>query len=277
MNFQTGEGTRLKRQRTEQAIHLALQSRWQEAAAINRAIISIFPSDVDAYNRLGKALMEMGECEDARRAYEKALELDPGNSIARRNLERLDVRKSLAAARGECSRHIDPALFIAQTGKTGIATLRGVAGETRAGLTAGDSVNLRAQGNTIAVETAGGEPLGEIDPKLGLRLSRLIEGGNLYVAAIASLSDGEVRVIIREVYQHPSQQGRPSFPAAGDTYRPYVKERLVRHDGDEEDSPGELDEGEDWEQETVATEGDIPLQDYQEATEREAEEEELEE
>ena len=278
MNFQTGEGTRLKRQRTEQAIHLALQSRWEEAAAINRAIISVFPSDVDAYNRLGKALMEMGECEDARRAYGKTLELDPGNSIARRNLERLDVRKSLAAARGECSRYIDPALFIAQTGKTGIATLRGVAEETRAGLTAGDSVNLRVQGNTVAVETVGGEPLGEIDPKLGLRLSRLIEGGNRYVAAIASLSDGGVRVIIREVYQHPSQQGRPSFPAAGgDTFRPYVKERLVRHDGDEEESPEELDEGEDWEQETVATEGDIPLQDYQEATEREAEEEELEE
>lgn len=277
MNFQTGEGTRLKRQRAEQAIQLALQSRWEEAAAINRAIISTFPSDVDAYNRLGKALMEMGENEDARRAYEKTLELDPGNSIARRNLKCLDVRKGLAAARGEGSRQIDPALFIAQTGKTGIATLRGVAGETRAGLTAGDSVNLRSQGNTVAVETAGGEPLGEIEPKLGLRLSRLIEGGNRYLAAIASLSDGEVRVIIREVYQHPSQQGRPSFPAAGDTYRPYVKERLVRHDGDEEDFREEMEEGEDWEEETVATEGDIPLQDYQEATERQAEEEEMEE
>ena len=57
--------------------------------------------------------------------------------------------------------------------------------------------------------------LTEIAPKLGLRLSRLIEGGNSYVAAIASLSDGSVRVIIREIYQHPSQQGRPSFPAAG--------------------------------------------------------------
>jgi len=278
MNFQTGEGTRLKRQRAEQAIQLALQSRWEEAAAMNRAIISTFPSDVDAYNRLGKALMEMGECEDARRAYERALELDSGNSIARKNLDRLDVRKGLAAARCEGARSIDPALFIAETGKTGIATLKGVASETVAGLTAGDSVNLRVQANTIAVETAGGDPLGEIEPKLGLRLSRLIDGGNRYVAAIASLSDGSVRVIIREIYQHPSQQGRPSFPAAGgDSFRPYVKERLVRHDGDEEELPEEMEEGEDWDHETVATEGDIPLQDYQEATEREAEEEEFEE
>jgi hypothetical protein len=33
MNYQTGEGTRLRRQRAEQAIQLALQSRWGEAAA----------------------------------------------------------------------------------------------------------------------------------------------------------------------------------------------------------------------------------------------------
>jgi len=278
MNYQTGEGTRLKRQRAEQAIQLALQSRWEEAAAMNRAIISVFPSDVDAYNRLGKAHMEMGECEDARRAYEKALELEPGNSIARKNLGRLGVKKGVATARSEGSRNIDPALFIAETGKTGNVTLTGVAAETLVGLTAGDSVNLRVQRNTVAVETVGGDLLGEIAPKLGLRLSRLIEGGNSYVAAIASLSDGSVRVIIREIYQHPSQQGRPSFPAAGgDNFRPYVKDRLVRHDGDDDESPEEQEEGEDWDHETVATEGDIPLQDYQEATEREADEEEFEE
>ena len=279
MNYQAGESTRLKRQRADQAIQLALQSRWEEAAAINRSIISVFPSDVDAYNRLGKALMEMGESEEARRAYEKTLALEPGNSIARKNLERLDARKSIAAVRVESPKSIDPALFIAQTGSTGIANLKAIVPETLAGLTAGDTLNLRIEGHTVAVETVGGDQLGEIEPKLGLRLARLIEGGNRYVAAVASLSNGGVRIIIREIYQHPSQQGKPSFPVSGgDTFRSYVKERLVRHDLDEEEPSEDLDEeGEDWEHETVATEGDIALQDYQEATEREADEEEFEE
>ena len=279
MNYQAGESTRLKRQRADQAIQLALQSRWEEAAAINRSIISVFPSDVDAYNRLGKALMEMGESEEARRAYEKTLALEPGNSIARKNLERLDARKSIAAVRVESPKSIDPSLFIAQTGSTGIANLKAVVPETLAGLTAGDTLNLRIEGHTVAVETVGGDQLGEIEPKLGLRLARLIEGGNRYVAAVASLSNGGVRIIIREIYQHPSQHGKPSFPVSGgDTFRSYVKERLVRHDLDEEEPSEEREEeGEDWEHETVATEGDIALQDYQEATEREADEEEFEE
>lgn len=277
MNYQSGERTRLKRQRMEQAIQLALQNRWDEAAAVNRSIISLFPSDVDAYNRLGKALTEMGEHDEARSAYMKTLALEPGNAIARKNLARLDAIKA-RSGRCEASRNLDPSLFIAESGKTGIAMLNDVSAEKRSHLTAGDSVELKVQGGTIVVETLDGEVLGEIEPKLGLRLSRLIESGNRYVAAVAGLSDGEVRVIIREIYQHPSQQGKPSFPAlTGETFRPYVKERLIRHDVEEEEVLEELEEGEEWEQETVATEGDMTLQDYQETAEGEGDEEEYEE
>ena len=270
MNYQTGETTRLRRQRVEQAIHLALESRWKEAAALNRSLISMFPSDVDAYNRLGKALMEMGEYDDARMAYRTSLELEPLNSIARKNLERLEVRaKAAAAAGGAGTRKIDPSLFIADTGKTAVATLRSVSPEAIGRLTAGDTVELRAQDNTLAVVTIDGDYVGQLEPKLGLRLARLMEGGNRYVAAVASLS--EQRVIIREIYQHPSQQGRPSFPAvSGEMVRPYVKERLVRRGmEDEESAPEEAEEGEEWAGETVATEGDMTLQDYQDATEGE--------
>lgn len=279
MNYQTGETTRLRRQRVEQAIQLALESRWKEAVALNRSLISMFPSDVDAYNRLGKALMELGEYDDARVAYQKALEMEPLNSIARKNLDRLEVRaKAAAAAGGDGTRKIDPAIFIADTGKTGIVTLRSVASEALGRLTAGDTVELKPQDNTLAVVTPNGEYVGQIEPKLGLRLLRLMNGGNRYVAAVASLS--EQRIIIREIYQHPGQQGRPSFPAvAGETVRPYVKERLVRRDLEEEEAaPEEPEEGEEWESETVATEGDMTLQDYQEAAEGESDtEEEFEE
>ncbi len=270
MNYQTGETTRLRRQRVEQAIHLALESRWKEAAALNRSLISMFPSDVDAYNRLGKALMEMGEYDDARMAYQTALELEPLNSIARKNLERLEVRaKAAAAAGGAGTRKIDPSLFIADTGKTAVATLRSVSPEAIGRLTAGDTVELRPQDNTLAVVTIDGDYVGQLEPKLGLRLARLMEGGNRYVAAVASLS--EQRVIVREIYQHPDQQGRSSFPAvSGETVRPYVKERLVRREMEDEGSaPEEAEDGEEWEGETVATEGDMTLQDYQDATEGE--------
>jgi tetratricopeptide (TPR) repeat protein len=276
MNYQTGETTRLRRQRVEQAIQLALESRWKEAATLNRSIISMFPADVDAYNRLGKALMEMGEFDEARIAYQRALELEPLNTIARKNLDRLEVRAKAAAAavaQNENSKKIDPSLFIADTGKTGIVQLRAVDPETFGRLTAGETLDLRPQDNTLAVVTSEGEYVGLLEPKLGLRLLRLFEGGNKYTAAIASISDQ--RVIVREVYQDPSQQGRPSFPAVGgETVRPYVKERLVRRDLEEEEAIAEeSEEAEEWEGE-APVEGDVSLQDYQEA---EAEEEEPEE
>ena len=43
---------------------------------------------------------------------------------------------------------------------------------------------------------------------------------------------------------------------------------------DEETAPEEAEEGEEWEGETVATEGDMTLQDYQDATEGEDDAEE---
>ena len=56
-----------------------------------KAIIENFPNDVDAHNRLGKAYMEMGEYAKAKEAYEKALQLDQYNTIAKKNLQRLDI------------------------------------------------------------------------------------------------------------------------------------------------------------------------------------------
>ena len=64
MVFQTEDRARAKKQHAEQAIQLALQGQWSEAAQLNRQIIESFPTDVDAYNRLGKALTELGRYGD---------------------------------------------------------------------------------------------------------------------------------------------------------------------------------------------------------------------
>src|SRR2546423_15647555 len=90
MTTETGEdGVHLKRNSSDQAIALALESKWEEAAALNRTILASFPNDVDSWNRLGKALIELGRFRDARDAYQNSIALDPVNTIAKRNLDRL--------------------------------------------------------------------------------------------------------------------------------------------------------------------------------------------
>jgi hypothetical protein len=276
MVFTADDRTRLlRRQRTRQAIHLAMQGQWQEAAAVNRAIIAVFPNDVDAYNRLGKALTELGRYSEAREAYSKTLELDALNSIAQKNLARLATLGEAAAVQAEGGQKLSPQMFISETGKTSITVLTRPAAEVAARMTAGDQVFLRRQNNTLLVESSQGEYLGEVEPKLGMRLIKLMEGGNQYAAAIATLNRDDVRVIIKETFQHPSQVGKLSFPpAAGDALRPYTKEGLVRRDvGEEEDSFEEGEDVEDWDTRSKSPEVDVTLYEFTTSEEEEEEEE----
>src|SRR4030088_1020538 len=85
----TEDRLRQKRAKSEQAIALAMKNRWDQAAQVNREILDMFPNEVDAYNRLGKALTELGRYAEARDAYSRAVKLDPLNGIASQNLQRL--------------------------------------------------------------------------------------------------------------------------------------------------------------------------------------------
>ena len=90
--FQQGEEkARLRQRLSKEAIDLALQGRWEEAEGINRDIIEKFPADAEAYNRLGRALTELGDFNGAKEAYFKALELAPESTIAKKNIARLQA------------------------------------------------------------------------------------------------------------------------------------------------------------------------------------------
>jgi hypothetical protein len=277
MVYAADDRTRLRRQRAEQAIQLAMQGQWEEAAKVNRIIIDVFPNDVDAFNRLGKACTELGRYAEAREAYGKTLGLDPHNSIAQKNLARLASLGEAAAPRAEAGTKLSPQLFISETGKTGVTGLVRPAAEVAARLTAGDEVFLRRQNGTLVVENAQGEYLGEVEPKLSMRLIKLIEAGNRYAAAIATLARDDVRVIIKETFQHPSQAGKLSFPATtGGTFRPYIKEGLVRTDADEEEESFEEEDTEDWGTRTKDPGTDLTLYEFAAPAAEEPEEEEEE-
>jgi hypothetical protein len=236
MNTQGGEA-KLKRERTQDAIAFAMQGRWDEAIAANKSIIEVFPSDTNALNRLGKAFTEKGQYQEAIEAYSHALEIDPKNSISRKNLRRLSLLKDEQPAPSEEHQKAISRTFIEETGKAGVARLDQLAPrEVLAKMAAGDIVNLKMSGKRLNVENEEGEYLGQVEARIGVRLSRLMDGGNRYSAAIASLSDGVVKVIITETYQHPSQKGRPSFPAkVRDGFRSDVKGSILKYEIGEED------------------------------------------
>jgi len=248
------EKARLRQRLSKEAIDLALQGRWEEAEAVNRDIIEKFPSDVEAYNRLGRALTESGDFDRAKEAYFKTLELAPDNAIAKKNLARLtSLSESMATLRSDPqkassrrtqARRVALDLFITEMGKAGVVNLHNVAsGEVLAKMGFGDQVYLEARGQHLIVASQSGEYLGEVEPRQGLRLIKLMQGGNRYDAAILNVEEDKVQVIIKEVYQHPSQVGRPCFLVkATEHLRTRIKESLLRRGiiADENEASPEL-------------------------------------
>jgi len=245
MSYQEEEQAGLRRRRSKQAITLAMQGRWREAVVANKSLIESFPHDVNAYNRLGRAYMELGEYSRAKEAYSRAIELAPYNMIAQKNLERLSRLGEAMVGLQADSGKVEPQHFVEETGKAGVVNLyRLGAQEILAKMVAGDKVYLKIDGSSLIVEDARGEYLGQVEAKHEQRLIKLMKGGNKYTAAIISSTEGLVTIIVREVYQDPSQAGRLSFPAKEfKSPRPYISDRIIRreleeYEGAVEEEPG---------------------------------------
>ncbi len=220
----------------EQAIELALASRWEEAVSVNRFILDKFGPDEETYNRLGKAYTELSKVPEALKAYEGALKLNPLNPIALKNKTKLKALGDDKAAVPAAKTRVDPNLFVEEMGKTVVTPVQAPAnGNGGIPVVPGDQVRLVPAGDTLAVETVRGVALGQVEPALGRRLIKFLDGGNRYTGAVASLSGSTIKIIIREVYQDPKFAGKPSFPLKRQReteFRPYAKESLLAHDVD---------------------------------------------
>ena len=224
----------------KRAVALAMNNRWQQATTVNRSIVQEFPDDVEAYNRLGKALSELGRNREARAAFQSVLERSPNNSIAKKNLIRLAKLADDAGPRATKRAVRTAHAFIEESGKAGLTTLtKPAAGSVLIELTPGDLVELRVNGRALTVCNESGAYIGQVEPRVGTRLARLISGGNRYEAAVTSASDERVDIIIRETYSSPSQLGVVSFPSRGGTvYGGYMPAQVMGYEVDEEE--GEL-------------------------------------
>lgn len=276
----------------ETAVKLALEGRWQEAEQLNREILEREPENVEALNRLGKALMELRRYDESCTVYGRSLELDPYNRIARKNRERLSIllasAPTQAAVQAPEHEQILPDLFISESGKSAVVPLYAVAPQSvLQRLTRGEAVRLEAVGQMVMAKSEEGATLGRLDPRIGRRLAEFIQVGNRYAAAIAEVDENSVKVFIRETVQHPQLVGRLSFPpltaAAAETVRPYIRdlglhlEEAFEQDLiEEEEEEEEVEEEEDLsldEEELEVEEEDLP----EEPPEEEPFEEDIEE
>lgn len=235
---------RLRKERTKQAVTQAMQSQWDAAVETNRSILQEFPDDVEAYNRLGKALMELGRNKEAVDAFKKALQYAPHNAIALKNLDRLS-QIGERAKRVPVKATAAPQTFIEESGKAGRTSLVNLAPpKVLLKLSPGDVVELKLEGIVLKVTDAAGGYIGQVEPKLSSRLAKLIKGGNRYEASVTSVGKSTLGIIIREKYQHPSQAGIVSFPTKGGTERAALPSAVAGYEAAEGEEEAEVEEAE---------------------------------
>ena len=247
-SYETEDKLKQGKDRAKHAVALAIKSMWPEAAEANLAILNDSPDDLEAYNRLGKALSELGRVEEAKAAFQQALNLSPHNAIAAKNLDRL-IQLGDEVPTGQGGGNSSPHAFIEESGKTGVTSLINLASaKVLLKMGPGQPIDLEIDGAGLKISNASGEYIGQVEPKLASRLVRLIEGGNRYETTVTSVSESELTVIIREIFKHPSQAGTVSFPSKGGAGQGvYLPSTILGYDlGDEDTVEGGPVAVKDW-------------------------------
>ena len=217
----------------EESLAHALHSEWEQAVVLNKFVLEEFGPDSDAYNRLGKASLELGDLDAAEQAYASALALNPRNGIAEKNLVKIAHLRGLGDAVGPRSTGIDADFFAEEPGRSALTSLTPPQGVPQT-IVAGDTVELYVEKGALLARTIRGVALGRIEMKIARRILPLIETGNRYAAAVVRSTDESIEIILRETYQCPENVRKTSFPISKrskrDEFRPYSKAMLVRHD-----------------------------------------------
>lgn len=71
----------------EFGIRVANRGLWKEATTRWETAVKVDPSYAAAWNNLAVGYEQLGRFDDAQKAYEKAAELEPGNSYIRSNYD----------------------------------------------------------------------------------------------------------------------------------------------------------------------------------------------
>lgn len=236
-----------KRQMLAEAREVALTGDWEQALDINTRFLERFPRDAEALNRKGRALLELGRLQEAWDAYSEALNADPANMIARRNLQRLEMLANADTSvtpTGEKVASPRANVFIEEVGKTWVDELTHAADDPiLAQVTPGEQLTFEVKDSRVVVSSRAGQVLGELEQRIGQRLVDLLEAGNRYEMYALGMSGHSLRFILSEVHQDPSMVGQMGLPRQSRLTIDLMRERELLSQREEADfSFGDEDE-----------------------------------
>ncbi len=186
------------------AVKAALGQQWQEAIALNKEYLEDNPKSIETLNRLARALQETGQKDQAKQTYQQVLDIDPYNSIAQKNLEKLIHGTSLSLS------HSHTELFLDEPGRTRIANIFKPELKKIAKFASGQQLEIADKNGQLALLSPKDQVLGFLEEDLSSHLKNLIGLGNTYSAHLMSTSD-QPQVFLRELHQSAAASKFISF------------------------------------------------------------------
>ncbi len=209
----------------QEAINAALHGNWKIALDLNELILKKYPDDVDSYNRLARAYAELGDLQKARTACQKALTIDPFNSIAAKSLLKW---KGLKKGDTYSNAPTNPQTFLEEPGKTKIVSLLFLGSpQILAKLDAADEVKLDTHSHRVSITTMDNKYIGRLPDDLAAKLRNFVNNGNIYQVFIKSSTTEEVKIFIREAVRAKKLRDIPSFQGEKIDYVSFTPPELV--------------------------------------------------
>jgi tetratricopeptide (TPR) repeat protein len=203
------------------ASQAALSSNWQEAVKINEKILKTNKDNVEALNRLARAMVCTGELARAQKLYKKVLEIDPYNIIARKNFEKISASNPASVKANSRIAHTVNVtnIFVSEPGKTKVVTLLNLAAPNiLAVLNFGEQLAIKPKNHSVSITTQENVYLGALPDDLAHKLIALIAGGNQYEVYVKAVSAKSLAVFIREVFRSERFTNQPSFQTTQISY-----------------------------------------------------------
>lgn len=200
---------------TQLAIDAALDLRWSDALKLNKQIIKIDPQNIDALGRLGRAYMELGKKNLAKKYYSQVLKFDPYNPIALKNLKIIKSTRLYPSPHAHIPNgepRVGAMLFLQEPGKTKVVNLLRVAEPQKLSQTyCGMKVGIAIKNRKVVILDFYGGYLGALPDDICHHLIRLIHGGNKYELFIKSVRVNSLSVLIKEIFRSKRFKNQPSF------------------------------------------------------------------
>jgi len=193
----------------QEAIKASVSQNWELAISCNEKILETLSDDIPTLNRLGVAYSMTGQNKKSHDCFDKVLEIDPHNPIAKNNLTRLKTNKDSGLA----NPYLQTVSFIEEPGKSKVLPLVSQ-GEPKifSTLNVGEPVELSTAKHKVKISSSSNAFIGYLPDNVSHRLLELIEAGYKYKVILKSTNPKSPSVFIQETHASKKMKGAPSFP-----------------------------------------------------------------